>query len=355
MKREIEGFEFIDVNSDEETGARFFIAVHSNALGPALGGIRMFHYKTNSYGVSPEKAAEKDALRLARAMTFKASVAGLDLGGGKSVILVDPAALDLSQRALLFERFGKVIDQLHGKYIAAEDVGTNEEDMVNVRKQTDFVTGVPGEAGDPSPVTAFGVFRGIQASALQVFGSQSLKGKTVAVQGIGNVGFSLLHYLGKAGANMVVSDINPDKIEMAKLRFNARSVEPEEIVGIDCDIFAPCAFGEVINKDTVKDLKCKIVAGAANNQLASFEMGRVLHEKNIVYAPDYVINCGGLISVANEAVVTGSAYNKEEVMQRTDATFDRILDILKRSEVENSSTTEIPDGIALERIEKKGC
>jgi len=353
MKKQIEGFEFLEVNEDAETGAKTFIAVHSNALGPALGGIRMFHYKTNSYGMTPEKAAEIDALRLAKAMTYKASIAGLSLGGGKSVILADPSLLLEKERRELFERFGKTINSLEGKYIAAEDIGTNEYDMANTRNTTQFVTGVPGEAGDPSPVTAFGVFRGMEACCLQIFGTQSLKNKTIALQGTGNVGLSLLPYLKKAGATLVVADTNKERANKAKTMFDAKVVEPDEIYDVDCDIFSPNAFGEVINKKTVKRLKCKIVAGAANNQLASPEMGKVLHFLDIIYAPDFVINCGGLISVANEKVVTNSPYNFEEVMQRTDQTFDRVLNVLERSSEENQPTHEIAEKIAEERIDRE--
>ncbi len=354
MKKTVEGFEFLEVNEDQETGAKTFIAVHSTALGPALGGIRMFHYKTNSYGLCPEKAAEKDALRLAKAMTYKASVAGLNLGGGKSVILADPAGLSASQRQGLFKRFGKTIASLNGRYIAAEDVGTNEQDMKNARTSTAFVTGVPGEAGDPSPVTAFGVFRGMQACCLHAFGSQSLKKKTVAVQGIGNVGFSLLPFLHKAGAKILVADINEERVKEAERRFGAESFEAEEIFRAECDIFSPCAFGEVINKKTVKGLKCRVIAGAANNQLAFPEMASVVHEKGFVYAPDYVINCGGLISVANEKVVTGTPYSREEVINHTGKTFDRVLNVLKRASGENAPTVEIADRIAEERISGHG-
>ena len=194
-----------------------------------------------------------------------------------------------------------------------------------------------------------------QACTSHVFGSESLKGKTVAVQGIGNVGFSLLHYLEKAGANIIVSDIDPSRIEAAKSRFDARAVAPKDIFGVDCDIFAPCAFGEIVNKQSISDLKCKIIAGAANNQLAFPAMSRDLYDKGFVYAPDYVINCGGLISVANEAIVTGTPYNKEGVMQRTEATFGRVLNVLRRSAEENVATTDIADSIAMKRIEREGA
>lgn len=352
MKKEVEGFEFLETNEDKETGAKSFIAVHSTVLGPALGGIRLFHYNKNSYGLSPEKAAEKDALRLAKAMTYKASVAGLCLGGGKSVILADSALLGDSQRPELFERFGKIIHSLDGKYIAAEDVGTTEHDMANARKSTPFVTGVPGEAGNPSPVTAFGVFRGMEACCLHEFGSASLRGKTVAVQGVGNVGMSLLHFLKKAKAKIIAADIDEARAAKAKMLFNADVVLHEEIFDADCDIFAPCALGEVINHRTIGKLKCKIVAGAANNQLESPESGNSLHGKGFIYTPDYVINCGGLISVSNEKVVTGKNYDRAEVMQKTSQTFDRVLNVLKRSAEENMPTHIVADRIAEERIEK---
>ncbi len=353
MRKKTEGFEVLEVNEDNETGARTFIAVHSTALGPGLGGIRLFHYRENTYGCEPEKAAEKDALRLARAMTYKASMAGLMLGGGKSVILADPDELGAEERKGLFERFGRAIESLGGDYIAAEDVGTTEKDMESARKTTRFVTGVPGEAGDPSPVTAFGVLRGMQACALHCFGSESLKGKTVAVQGVGSVGFSLASLLAKDGAKILAADTDGKKADRAEKELGAEIVEPREIIEQECDILSPCAFGEVINRETVKKLNCRIIAGAANNQLESPEMGGELFRKGIVYAPDYAINCGGLISVANEKVVTGTPYDRGEVMERTEKTFNRVLDILERSSKEGKPSNEIADRIAKERIERE--
>ena len=324
---------------DISTDLRAIIAIHNTTLGPALGGCRMYPYAT-------EDEAVTDALRLARGMTYKAAASGLNLGGGKSVIIGDPRK-DKSEA--LFRSFGRYIQTLGGRYITAEDVGTSIEDMENIRLETSHVVGVDvthGGSGDPSPFTALGVKQGMLACVEEAFGAPSLEGRTVAVQGLGHVGYRLCELLHAEGARPIVTDLNPSLVEEAAREFGAKPVEPDEILSIPCDVLTPCALGAVINDESLPKLRCSIVAGSANNVLAESHHGEALYERGILYAPDYVTNAGGLINVADEL----EGYNRQRATKRVMRIQDsvrRIIAISKRDEV---PTNVAADTLALERI-----
>lgn len=293
---------------DEQSGLKAIIAIHDTTLGPALGGTRMWTYDS-------EEAAIEDALRLAKGMTYKNAAAGLNLGGGKTVIIGDPRK---DKNEEMFRAFGRYIQGLNGRYITAEDVGTTVEDMDIIHDETDYVTGISpafGSSGNPSPVTAYGVYKGMKAAAKAAFGTDSLEGKTIAVQGVGNVAYNLCRHLHEEGASLIVTDINKESVKRAVEDFGARAVDPGDIYSQACDIYAPCALGAVINDDTIKQLKAKVIAGAANNQLKETRHGDTIHEMGIVYAPDYVINAGGVINVADELY----GYNAERALKRLKA------------------------------------
>ncbi|MCX7569164.1 Glu/Leu/Phe/Val dehydrogenase [Tumebacillus sp. DT12] len=324
---------------DEASGLKAIIAIHDTTLGPALGGTRMWVYEN-------EEAAIEDALRLARGMTYKNAAAGLNLGGGKTVIIGNPRT-DKSEA--LFRAFGRYVESLNGRYITAEDVGTSVQDMDWIHMETDFVTGVSetyGSSGNPSPMTALGCFVGLKAAAKEAFGTDDLTGKTVAVQGVGNVGYYLSKHLHEAGANLIVTDINQDSIDRAVTEFGAKVVAPNEIFGVECDIFAPCALGAIINDDTIPQLKCKVVAGSANNQLKEERHGDILNEMGIVYAPDYVINSGGVINVADEL----EGYNAERARKKVENIYNIIANIIEISKRDGIPTYKAADRMAEERI-----
>lgn len=324
---------------DEASGLKAIIAIHDTTLGPALGGTRMWTYDT-------EEAAIEDALRLARGMTYKAAAAGLNLGGGKTVLIGNPKT-DKSEA--LFRALGRYIESLNGRYITAEDVGTSVTDMDYIHQETNYVTGISeayGSSGNPSPMTAFGCFRGLQAAAKFAYGSDDLTGKVVAVQGVGNVGYYLCKHLHEAGAKLIVTDINQDSIDRVVTEFGATVVAPNDIYGVECDIYAPCALGATINDETIPQLKCKVIAGSANNQLKSSVHGQMLFEQGIVYAPDYVINSGGLINVAQEL----EGYNYELSKKKVDNIYNIIYNILETAQRENIPTSKAADRIAEERI-----
>ncbi|BBP90595.1 leucine dehydrogenase [Bacillus safensis] len=290
---------------DEQSGLKAIIAIHDTTLGPALGGTRMWTYEN-------EEAAIEDALRLARGMTYKNAAAGLNLGGGKTVIIGDPRK---DKNEEMFRAFGRYIQGLNGRYITAEDVGTTVEDMDLIHEETDFVTGISpafGSSGNPSPVTAYGVYKGMKAAAKAAFGTDSLEGKTIAVQGVGNVAYNLCKHLHEEGAQLIVTDINKDSVKRAVEDFGAKAVDPDDIYDQACDIYAPCALGATINDVTIPKLKAKVIAGAANNQLRETHHGDLIHEMGIVYAPDYVINAGGVINVADELY----GYNADRAMKK---------------------------------------
>jgi leucine dehydrogenase len=326
---------------DKQSGLKAIIAIHDTTLGPALGGTRMWTYAS-------EEAAIEDALRLAKGMTYKNAAAGLNLGGGKTVIIGDPRK---DKNEELFRAFGRYVQGLNGRYITAEDVGTTVADMDLIHEETDFVTGISpafGSSGNPSPVTAYGVYRGMKAAAKEAFGSDSLEGKVVAVQGVGNVAYTLCEYLHKEGAQLIVTDINREAVNRAVEDFGARAVDPNEIYGVECDIYAPCALGATINDETIPQLRAKVIAGSANNQLKDTRHGDIIHEMGIVYAPDYVINAGGVINVADELY----GYNQERAMKKVEqlyATIEKVIEISKRDGI---PTYVAADRMAEERIER---
>jgi len=324
---------------DKATGLRAIIAIHDTTLGPALGGCRMYPYAT-------EEEAMVDVLRLARGMTYKAAASGLNLGGGKSVIIADPRT-DKSEA--LFRSFGRYIETLAGRYIVAEDVGTSTEDANFIRVETSHVVGVDvtrGGSGDPSPLTALGVRQGMRACAEAVFGTTSLEDRVVAVQGIGHVGYHLCRLLHEEGASLIVTDVDAAAVERAVREFGAKAVELDEILTIPCDIFAPCALGAVLNDATIPELRCSIVAGSANNVLAESHHGEALSERGILYAPDYVINAGGLINVADEL----EGYNERRAVNRVMRIEDTIRRVIAISRRDGVPTNIAADTLALERI-----
>lgn len=331
-------YEQLVLCQDENSGLKAIIAIHDTTLGPALGGTRMWTYGT-------EEEAIEDALRLARGMTYKNAAAGLQLGGGKTVIIGDPKK-DKSEE--MFRAFGRYIQGLNGRYITAEDVGTTEHDMDLIHLETDYVTGTSGSgsSGNPSPVTAYGVYKGVQAAAKEAFGDYSLEGKTIAVQGVGNVAFALCEYLHKDGANLIVTDINKEAVQRAVDAFGAKAVDPDDIYDVDCDIYAPCALGATINDDTIKRLKAKVIAGSANNQLKDTIHGDIIYEMGIVYAPDYVINSGGVINVADEL----NGYNYERAMSKVETIYDSLSRVFEISRRDHIPTYVAADRMAEERI-----
>ncbi|QOS90056.1 branched-chain amino acid dehydrogenase [Peribacillus sp. JNUCC41] len=324
---------------DKQSGLKAIIAIHDTTLGPALGGTRMWTYAS-------EEDAIEDALRLSRGMTYKNAAAGLNLGGGKTVIIGDPRK---DKNEEMFRAFGRYIQGLNGRYITAEDVGTTVEDMDLIHEETDFVTGISpafGSSGNPSPVTAYGVYRGMKAAAKEAFGTDSLEGRVIAVQGVGNVSYNLCRHLHEEGAQLIVTDINKESVARAVESFGANAVDPDEIYGVDCDIYAPCALGAVINDHTINQIKAKVIAGAANNQLKEPVHGDQIHEKGIIYAPDYVINAGGVINVADELL----GYNRERALKKVETVYDtieRVIEIAKRDQI---PTYKAADRMAEERI-----
>jgi leucine dehydrogenase len=324
---------------DPQAGYRGIIAIHDTTLGPALGGTRLWAYGT-------EDDALRDVLRLAEGMTYKAALADVRLGGGKAVILEDDA---FSCRESLFRAHGRAVDALGGRYITAEDVGTTVEDMAYVRKETEWVVGLEGGSGDPSPVTAYGVYQGMRACAMQRYGHVSLSGRHVTVQGLGNVGYHLCGLLAEEGARLSVTDLDPTRIERVRREFGAGAVPPDRIHALKADIFAPCALGGSINDETLPELDVDIVAGAANNQLEEPRHGRGLAARGILYAPDYVINAGGLINVYGEL----RGWTADRSRRKAASIYWTLLGIFGRAEKEAISPAEAADRIARQRIQEK--
>ena len=328
--------------SQPEAGLKAIIAIHNTTLGPALGGVRMWPYES-------EKAAIRDALRLSRGMTYKAAISGLNLGGGKAVIIGDPHK---DKTEALFRAFGRYVDSLGGRYITAEDVGIDIQDMEWVFSETKYVTGIPkelGGSGDPSPVTAYGVYMGMKACTQKAYGTDSLEGIRVAMQGAGHVASYLADYISKEGAKIYITDIYSDKAEEVAKKTGAEVVEPDDIYNLDVEIFSPCALGGIINDDTIPSFKFDIIAGAANNVLDIEERhGEMLLDRGILYAPDYVINAGGLINVSGEL----EGYNEKRAHQKASRIYDTILDILNYSEDNHTPTLAASNILAEERIRK---
>lgn len=331
--------------SDKDTGLKAIIGIHNTVLGPAMGGTRMWHY-------TDEQAAIRDVLRLSRGMTFKNAIAGLNIGGGKAVIIGD--ARKLKSEALM-RRFGKFVDSLGGIYWTAEDVNMSTRDMEWVNMETDFVTGLPismGGSGDPSPVTAYGVYLGMKATAKKVYGSDSLEGKKIVVQGVGNVGTYLVERLVKENAQVFVSDIFEDKLKAITDAYKVQVIDQKEVYTFDGDIYAPCALGATLNGQTIPDMRYKIVAGGANNQLdEEIRDGQRLIEQGITYAPDFLINSGGITNVYYEQQ---GNYNRDRVFAQTERIYDICQDVLAHAESNSITSQEAAMDLAKKRIEDIG-
>lgn len=325
---------------DAELGLKAIVAIHNTTLGPALGGTRMWAYHT-------EEEALEDVLRLSRTMTYKASITGLNIGGGAAVIIGD-SSKDKSEA--LLRRFGRFVNSFNGQFIAGEDVGTNPKDMGFVRMETEHVVGVPepmGGSGDPAPVSAYGVYMGMKACAKEHWGLDNLAGKAIAVQGIGNVGERLVKLLHEEDARIYVCDLNEDRANYIAGKYEVSVVPNHMIYDLDIDIFAPCALGGTINSDTINRLKCAIIAGSANNQLDDEqEHSKLLMEKGILYAPDFLINAGGIISVYSEI----GGFNKKQAIHLTEHIYDVTREILKKSRSEQMPTLQAAYEIAEQRI-----
>lgn len=346
---EVRGYEEVYRAHDRRSGLLAFVAVHDTTLGPALGGCRMWHF-------SLEDDALEDVLRLAKGMTYKSAVARTGLGGGKSVIVGDPRSQKSPE---LFKAMGRFIHTLGGRYIAAEDVGTSVADMHQMRGETPYVSGLSrdrGGSGDPSPFTSLGVFHGLRACVEDALGRTDLKGLTVAIQGLGNVGYGLAKQLRDAGAKLVVTDVNEGRVRQAEKELGAKGVSPHDIYGVACDVFSPCALGAILNDRTIPQLKCKVVAGGANNQLAEDRHGAALLDRGILYAPDFVINAGGIINVSVEFAQGG--YDEAASTQRVRNIYNAIKDILATSKKEEIPTSEaavvLAERILTEAREKRG-
>lgn len=339
-----EGHEGVHSFYDEKTGLKTIIAVHSTARGPAAGGCRMWPYASAD-------AALEDALRLSRAMSYKNAMADLELGGGKAVIIGDSRTM---KTPALFEAFGRAVDKLGGSYWTAEDVGVSPADLMSARKQTRFVAGLEGHAaasGDPSPVTAEGVFRGVRLAVRRAL-NRDLDGVTVAIQGVGHVGAYLAEKLHAAGAKLIITDVNETALAEIAARTGAQVVAPGAIFDVEADVFAPCAMGGAINATTLPRLKAKVIAGGANNQLADLEIGRQVFERGMLYAPDYVINGGGIINVAGEirALEQGGAFDPAWVAAKLDRLTATLEEVLDRAVTEARPTHEVANEMAKARI-----
>ncbi len=339
------GHEQVVFCHDEATGLKAIIGIHNTILGPALGGTRMWNYASDEEAIT-------DVLRLSRGMTFKNAITGLNLGGGKAVIIGDAATM---KTEAYLRRFGKFVESLNGKYVTAEDVNIKTRDMEYVAMETRHVTGLPeatGGGGDPSPVTAYGTYMGMKATAKKVFGKDTLTGKKISVQGVGQVGMYLVEYLVKENAEVFITDIDQKKVKQVAEAFGAKPVGQDEIYDIDSDIYAPCALGASLNDQTIPRLKCSIVAGAANNQLADeIKHGYMLMDRGITYAPDFVINAGGVINVYNEYI---GGYSRERTYQQAEKIYDTCLSILNVAEKEAISSQEAAIQLATKRIEEIG-
>ena len=339
------GHEQIVFCNDEATGLKAIIGIHNTTLGPSMGGCRMWAYDS-------EEEAVTDVLRLSRGMTLKSSVAGLNLGGGKAVIIGDPKKL---KSEAFLRRFGRFVDSLGGRYVTAEDVNMSTRDMQYIHMETDYVTGLPdnmGGGGDPSPVTAYGTYMGMKAAAKKTYGSDSLEGRKIAVQGVGQVGKFLVEHLVKENAEVTITDISEEKLNQVAKENNVKVVSLEEIYDVEMDIFAPCALGSSVNDSTIERLQCSIIAGGANNQLANeVKHGEILMDREITYAPDFVINAGGIMNVYLDYL---GEYSRERAYSMAESIYGTTLDILELSQAERIAPQEAAIHIALDRIEQVG-
>jgi leucine dehydrogenase len=329
--------------NDKDTGLKAIISIHNTVLGPALGGTRMWNYDN-------EWAALNDALRLSRGMTFKSAITGLNLGGGKAVIIGDAKTQKTPE---LMRRFGEFVHSLSGKYITAEDVGMTTGDMDTVREVTPYVTGISeekGGSGNPSPITAYGVFMGMKAAAKFKYGSDELEDKVIYVEGIGNVGETLVEYLTQEGAKVFIVDINQERLEQVSSKYGAHIYRGVDMYSENMDIYAPCALGATINDITINKLQASIIAGGANNQLSDENKhGVLLQQKGIVYAPDFLINAGGIINVFAEL----EGYDRNEIMRKTENIYTTTIEILNRAKENNLTTHKAALQIAQARIDAR--
>ncbi|WP_434938029.1 Glu/Leu/Phe/Val dehydrogenase dimerization domain-containing protein [Shewanella sp. HL-SH8] len=316
---------------DKESGLKAIIAVHNTNKGPAVGGCRMWNYQSDDEALT-------DVLRLSRGMTYKNALAGLTMGGGKAVIIADPKTTD---REKLFLAFGRFVNSLGGKYYSAEDVGVSTSDMMIANRETPYVAGLEGKSGDPSPLTALGTYLGIKAAIKHQRGIDSLEGIKVSVQGVGHVGYYLCKHLHEAGAKLIVTDIHQASLDRVATEFGATLVEPQDIYNQDVDVYAPCALGATLNDITLPLLKATIVAGCANNQLAEVRHGEKLKEMGILYAPDYVINAGGIINVSFE-----NNYDKAAATAKVEQIYQTLLTVFTRADAENRTTGSVADEMA---------
>ncbi|MEM9103321.1 MAG: Glu/Leu/Phe/Val dehydrogenase [Pseudomonadota bacterium] len=321
--------------SDSQSGLKAIIAIHSTALGPAVGGCRMWEYNS-------DEGALVDALRLSRGMTYKNAMAGLPFGGGKSVIIGNSKTM---KSEALFRSFGEFVKNLNGRYVTAEDVGITTDDMGIVNKETQHVLGLEGKSGDPSPVTAYGVYKGIKAAVKHKLNRDDLEGLTISVQGVGHVGYYLCKHLQEEGAKLIVTDINQESIDKVVDEFGATAVDIDDIYTQEVDIYAPCALGATVNNNTIDKIRTKIVAGAANNQLAEDRHGTELMKKGILYAPDYVINAGGIINVSFE-----ENYQLDKALAKVDEIYDTLIEVFQASDSKKIPTNIVADEIARQRI-----
>ncbi|UNY98874.1 NAD-binding protein [Zhouia spongiae] len=328
---------------DKDTGLKAIIGIHNTVLGPALGGTRMWKYHN-------EWEALNDVLRLSRGMTFKSAISGLNLGGGKAVIIGDAKTEKTPE---LMKKFGEYVHSLGGKYITAEDVGMETSDMDLVHDVTPYVTGISesrGGAGNPSPITAYGVYMGMKAAAKYQFGSDVLSGKKVLVQGIGHVGETLVEYLTKEDARVVIADINEERLNQVSAKYGAEIYKGDDLYKESADIYAPCALGATVNDETINKLQVKVIAGAANNQLANENThGAMLKAKGIVYAPDFLINAGGIINVYAEI----EKYGKDEIIRKTENIYNTTLEIFAKAELEKITTHQAALKMAQARIDAR--
>ena len=328
------------IGRDAESGYHGIIAIHSTRLGPAVGGTRFWSYAN-------EDEALTDALRLSHGMTYKNALAGLPLGGGKSIIIGDHKS---PNREALLRAHGRFVDTLNGRYITAEDVGTSPKDMEIVRLETRHVAGLLGRSGDPSPFTARGVFRAIEASAKFRWNRDELSGVTVAIQGCGHVGYNLAKLLHQAGAKLIATDVDENNLARVVDEFGAETVHPNEIFSVDADVFAPCALGGILNDQTIPELKVQIVAGAANNQLLEERHGAMLQERKILYAPDYVANAGGVLNGCTELF----GWTAEQSLSKIDQIYDTVLQVFESAQAQGITTNKAADQLAEERLRGGG-
>lgn len=332
--------ETVLIGRDAASGYHGIIAIHNTSLGPAVGGTRFWNYAS-------EEEALTDALRLSHGMTYKNALAGLPLGGGKSIIIGDNKS---PNREALLRAHGRFVDTLGGRYITAEDVGTSPADMEIVRTETQYAAGLLGRSGDPSPFTARGVFRAIQASSKFLWDTDELSGRTVALQGCGNVGYNLAKLLHEAGAKLIVTDVDENNLSRAVAETGAEIVHPHEIFSVQADVFAPCALGGILNDRTIPELKVQIVAGAANNQLLEERHGAMLRDRNILYAPDYVANAGGILNGTIELL----GWKPEDALKKIDEIYDTTLRIFSSAQSQNLTTNKAADQLAEARLRGAG-